>query len=80
MVVSLFSSNPIVARVLPPAKKAARVQITVVPEIELANDRLTINTWTSNNPGGTDEHFGVVDCGVRLLPAVQDRAIENGAL
>jgi hypothetical protein len=59
----LLSSNPAIAQLLPPAKKAARVRITQGPEIELANDHLTIITWTTNNPGGSDEHFGVVHYG-----------------
>jgi Purple acid Phosphatase, N-terminal domain len=60
---SLLSSNPTIAQVLPPAKKAARAQITQGPELELANAYLTIIRWTTNNPGGSDEHFGVVRYG-----------------
>ena len=50
-------------KVLPPAPKSARVQITQGPELELANDKSAIIRWTSNNPGGSDEHFGVVHFG-----------------
>src|SRR5437899_8165288 len=57
---SLLSSNPAAAQVLPPAKKAERVEITEGPELELAMDRLTIIRWTTNNPGGADDHFAVV--------------------
>jgi hypothetical protein len=57
---SLFSSSPTVAQILPPAKKAERVDITKGPELELATDHLTIIRWTTNNPGGSDDHFGVV--------------------
>ncbi|SRR6266481_4648105 len=57
---SLLSSNPIFAQILPPAKKAARVTITEGPMLELASDYLTIIRWTTNNPGGSDVHFGVV--------------------
>jgi phosphodiesterase/alkaline phosphatase D-like protein len=60
---SLLSSNPTLAQVLPPAKKASRVQITQGPELELANGYLTIIRWTTSNPGGSDEHFGVVQYG-----------------
>src|ERR1700674_2922299 len=60
---SLLSSGPAIAQLLPPAKTAARVQITQGPELELANDYLTIIRWTTNNPGGSDEHFGVVQYG-----------------
>jgi phosphodiesterase/alkaline phosphatase D-like protein len=41
----------------PPAKRAARVQITEGPELESVQDTQAIIRWTSNNPGGTDEHF-----------------------
>jgi phosphodiesterase/alkaline phosphatase D-like protein len=60
---SLLCSSPTIAQVLPPAGKAARVRITQGPEIELASDYLTIVRWTTNNPGGSDEHFGVVHYG-----------------
>jgi hypothetical protein len=49
---SLLSSNPIVAQVLPPAKKAERVEIRHGPALELARDDLAIIRWTTNNPGG----------------------------
>jgi Purple acid Phosphatase, N-terminal domain len=60
---SLLSSNSAIAQLLPPAKKAASVRITEGPELELANDYLTIIRWTTSNPGGSDEHFGVVQYG-----------------
>src|ERR1700716_2630856 len=47
----------------PPAKQAKRVHITKGPALESARDNTAIITWTSNNPGGTDEHFGVVHYG-----------------
>ena len=50
-------------KLLPPAPKSARVQITQGPELELANDKSAIIRWTSNNPGGSDERFGVVHFG-----------------
>src|ERR1017187_2008382 len=50
-------------KVLPPAPKSARVRVTQGPELELANDNSAIIRWTSNNPGGSDEHFGVVHFG-----------------
>ena len=49
--------------VLPSAKRAAHVQITQGPELESANSNSAIIQWTSNNPKGTDEHFGVVTYG-----------------
>ena len=59
----LLSSNPAAAQVLPPAKRAERVEITKGPELELATDRLTIIRWTTNNPGGSDVHYGIVHYG-----------------
>jgi phosphodiesterase/alkaline phosphatase D-like protein len=49
----------------PPAATAAQVRITHGPELELANayDHSAIIRWTSNNPGGTDQHYGVVHYG-----------------
>jgi phosphodiesterase/alkaline phosphatase D-like protein len=46
-----------------PARKAARVQITEGPALELFRNNEAIIRWTSNNPGGTDEHFGLVKYG-----------------
>lgn len=60
---SLLFSNPTTGQLIPPAKKAAHVQITEGPALELARDMWVIITWTSNNPGGSDEHFGVVHYG-----------------
>src|SRR5467141_449402 len=59
----LLSSNPAAAQLLPPAKRAARVEITKGPELELATDHLTIVRWTTNNPGGSDVHYGIVHYG-----------------
>ena len=59
-VCTLLSSNPTVAQILPPAKKAARVEITQGPALEMARDDMAIIRWTTNNPGGTDVHFAVV--------------------
>jgi Purple acid Phosphatase, N-terminal domain len=48
---------------LPPAPAASSVRITKGPEVESAKDNWAIIRWTSNNPGGTDEHFAVVHYG-----------------
>ena len=50
-------------QILPPAKRAASVHIIQGPSLESVRDNQAIITWTSNNPGGTDEHFGVVHYG-----------------
>jgi phosphodiesterase/alkaline phosphatase D-like protein len=60
---SLLASTPSAAQVLPPAKKAERVVITKSPALELASDYLTIIRWTTNNPGGSDVHYGIVQYG-----------------
>jgi phosphodiesterase/alkaline phosphatase D-like protein len=60
---SLLSSHPAGAQVLPSVKKTERVKITKGPELELASDYLTIIRWTTNNPGGSDVHYGVVQYG-----------------
>jgi Purple acid Phosphatase, N-terminal domain len=51
--------------ILPPAPAATNVRITQGPELELAyaSDNSAIIRWTSDNPGGSDEHFGVVHYG-----------------
>jgi phosphodiesterase/alkaline phosphatase D-like protein len=51
------------AQVLPPAKRAKQVRIVEAPQVELSVGHLTIIRWTTNNPGGTDEHYGVVQYG-----------------
>jgi purple acid phosphatase-like protein len=49
--------------ILPPAPKTARVQITQGPELEMARTDWAIIRWTTNNPGGADQHFGIVQYG-----------------
>lgn len=46
-----------------PAKQATRVPIMEGPALESAREDSAIIRWTSKNPGGTDEHFGVVRYG-----------------
>jgi hypothetical protein len=55
--------SPYAAKDIPPGKKAARVRITQGPELELFRNNEAIIRWTSNNPGGSDEHFGLVKYG-----------------
>jgi phosphodiesterase/alkaline phosphatase D-like protein len=50
-------------QILQPAKPAARVLISEGPALESVKDNTAIIRWTSNNPGGSDEHFGVVHYG-----------------
>ena len=60
---TLLFASPVASQVLPPAKKAERVEITKGPELELATNHLTIIRWTTNNPGGADVHYGIVHYG-----------------
>src|SRR6195256_4380877 len=60
---SLFVVIPASAQFVPSARKSARVRITKGPEIESTNSAFTIIRWTTNNPGGSPEHFGVVHYG-----------------
>jgi hypothetical protein len=57
--VSQYTANDIPR----PARKAGRVHITEGPALELFRNNEAIIRWTSNNPGGTDEHFGFVKYG-----------------
>jgi hypothetical protein len=63
MLASLYYSMPAAAQVAPTTKKAESVKITKGPEIERADPYLTIVRWTTNNPGGSPEHYGVVHYG-----------------
>jgi phosphodiesterase/alkaline phosphatase D-like protein len=63
VVVSLFYSTPAAAQVAPSTEKAGSVKIIKGPEIEQANSYLTIVRWTTNNPGGSPEHYAVVHYG-----------------
>ena len=59
---SLLYSIPALTQVSPTTEKAAKVRIIQGPEIE-RNDFVVIIRWTSNNPGGSPEHYGVVHYG-----------------
>src|SRR5258708_21191393 len=48
---------------VPSSKRADSMEIRQGPEIELNREHLTIIRWTSNNPGGSPEHFAVVHYG-----------------
>jgi len=62
-VASVLASNPMLAQVSPTTPKAPRVRLTQEPEIELSKEYLTIIRWTTNNPGGSPVHFGIVHYG-----------------
>jgi phosphodiesterase/alkaline phosphatase D-like protein len=58
-----FFSSPAAAQLTIPKKRAPQVQISQGPSLEMAKNDWAIIRWTSNNPGGTDEHWGVVHYG-----------------
>jgi phosphodiesterase/alkaline phosphatase D-like protein len=60
---SLLHSTPAATQVSPTTNKVARVRITQGPEIERADPDFAIIRWTSNNPGGSPEHYGIVRYG-----------------
>ena len=60
---SLLYSTPAATQVSPTTNRAAQVRITQRPEIERADPDFAIIRWTSNNPGGSPEHYGIVRYG-----------------
>ena len=58
----LVLSSSLLAQESPTTPKAARVQITQGPEIALAS-WFTVIRWTTNNPGGSPVHYGIVHYG-----------------
>ena len=62
-ILGLFTSNPMPAQVSPTTPKAARVRIIQEPEIEMSKPFLTIIRWTTDNPGGSPEQYGLVRYG-----------------
>ncbi|MCU1284128.1 MAG: hypothetical protein JWO13_478 [Acidobacteriales bacterium] len=63
LVIGGLLSIPAATQESPITKKAATVKITKGPEPERIDPNFAIITWTSNNPGGTPEHYGVVRYG-----------------
>ena len=60
---TLLYSTPGLSQASPTTEKAAKVRISHGPEIERNDAYLVIIRWTSNNPGGSPEHYGVVHYG-----------------
>jgi hypothetical protein len=56
-------SLPAVTQESPTTNKAPSVRITQGPEIERVDPDAAIIRWTSNNPGGSPQHYGVVRYG-----------------
>ena len=59
----LLYSTPAATQESPTTKKTARARITQGPEMERVDPDFAIIRWTSNNPGGSPEHYGVVHYG-----------------
>jgi Purple acid Phosphatase, N-terminal domain len=59
---SVILSSSVLAQESPTTAKAARVQIIQGPEIALAS-WFTVIRWTTNNPGGSPVHYGIVHYG-----------------
>jgi hypothetical protein len=55
-------SGSLFAQESPTTPKAARLQIIQGPEIALAS-WFTVIRWTTNNPGGSPVHYGIVHYG-----------------
>ena len=60
---ALLALNPVVAQIPPPQTRAEHVEITKSPKLEAAHDDAAIVRWTTTNPRGDDEHFGIVHYG-----------------
>jgi len=58
----MIFSGSLFAQESPTTPKAARVQIIQGPEIALAS-WFTAIRWTTNNPGGSPVHYGIVHYG-----------------
>ena len=59
----LLHPTPAATQASSTTTKAARVRITQGPEIERIDPDFAIIRWTSNNPGGSHEHYGIVHYG-----------------
>ncbi len=59
----LAGSSTLVAQVSPSTRKATNVRIRQGPEIERLDPDFAIIRWTTNNPGGSPVHYGIVRYG-----------------
>jgi phosphodiesterase/alkaline phosphatase D-like protein len=59
----LLYSTPAATQVSATTARATHVRITKGPEMERIDPDFAIIRWTSNNPGGAPEHYGVVHYG-----------------
>jgi hypothetical protein len=61
--VSSLQSSATFAQSLPYSKEVTAGGIIAKPALELARSDFAIIRWTTRNPGGSEEHFGVVHYG-----------------
>ena len=71
----MLLSSSLLAQESPTTPKAARVQIIQGPEIAVAKDWFTAIRWTTNNPGGSPVHYGIVHYGTD--PKHLDQTAQN---
>ena len=67
-------SGSLPAQESPTTARAAQVRIIEGPKIELAKKHLTIINWTTNNPGGSPVHYGIVHYGTDPKNLIEDFA------
>ena len=53
----------LLAQESPTTPMARHLRMIQGPKIELAREYLTIISWTTNNPGGSPVHYGIVHYG-----------------
>ena len=63
MLASSLLSGTALAQLPRDLKKVAAVEIIEGPALELARADFAVIRWTTYNPGGAEEHFGVVNYG-----------------
>jgi phosphodiesterase/alkaline phosphatase D-like protein len=59
----LFLCSPVAAQNPPPAPRIEHVEITKGPALEISHDGVAIIRWTTNNPGGDNDHYSVIHYG-----------------
>src|SRR6266851_10420467 len=59
----MILSGSLLAQESPITPRAERVQISEGPEVPLVGGYLTVIRWTTNNPGGSPVHYGIVQYG-----------------
>ena len=55
----LFCSS-VVAQNPPPAPRAEHLEIIKGPALEISHNDVAIVRWTTNNPGGDNDHYSVI--------------------